>query len=335
MLFKTWYAFFILIPLFVIFIWKWFQRKKNKGTLFVSSVQEMKKIRPSWRVYLSRLSPVLKGLSLVLIVVALARPQKQDVKVQRTVDGIDIVIALDISDSMLIEDMPPAQNRLESAKATIEKFIRKRSSDRIGLIVFSGESYTRVPLTLDYQLLTQSLESVQVSRNVKMGTALGVALANSVARLKGSKAKSRVVIFLTDGENNSGTIDPETALEIAKGYGIKIYTIGIGRDGKTRLPVISKDVFGRQVKRYQAFYSKVNEELLSKMAEETGGQFYRATSSDLLNQVFNDINSLEKSQVEAEKYFKYEELFPFWLKLSVLFYLISFLFDHVFLRRGP
>src|SRR5262249_32216463 len=153
---------------------------------------------------------------------AIARPQRADTKLKRDVEGIDIVIVQDISDSMLIEDMQP-ENRMVSTKKTIKEFIEGRASDRIGLIVFSGEAYTRVPLTLDYPLLLKSLAEVTTSRNIKMGTAIGVGLATGVARLKESTAKSRVIVLLTDGENNSGTIDPDTAIEIAKGYGIRVY----------------------------------------------------------------------------------------------------------------
>src|SRR5690606_20888956 len=217
----------------------------------------------------------LKILALIFVVVALARPQEASTQIKKNVEGIDIVIALDISDSMLIEDMKPV-NRLEASKKTIAEFIKGRTSDRIGLVVFSGEAYTRVPLTLDYKLLLENLSEVKTTRNIKMGTAIGVALANAVGRLKESTAKSRIIIFMTDGENNSGTIDPETALDIAKGYGVKIYSIGIGRDGQAQLPVIMEDAFGRKIKRYRPMHSQINEDLLSRFATETGGKFWRA-----------------------------------------------------------
>lgn len=333
--FKTHTAFFLLLPLALIVVWYFLNRKNKRPSIQFSKIEVFKQANPSLRAQLVELPRILKVIAIILAIIALARPQRADEKVKKNVEGIDIIIALDVSDSMLIEDMKPAANRLESSKQTIYEFIKKRLSDRIGLIVFSGESYTRVPLTLDYELLLGSLSEVQISRTVKLGTAIGVALANAVGRLKESTAKSRIVIFLTDGESNSGLIDPETALEIAKGYGVKIYSIGVGRDGKTQLPVTVRDIFGRKVKRYQPFYSKVNVELLTKMAQETGGKFYRATSSSALENVFADIGRLEKSQIEVNRYVKYVELFPIWLKVALGFYLLAFFLNKSFLRRSP
>lgn len=268
------------------------------------------------------------------MIFALARPQESSTRIKRNVEGIDIMVTFDISDSMLIEDMAPI-NRLESAKDTVKKFIEKRTSDRIGLVVFSGESYTRVPLTLDYPLLQKSVSEIETSRNIKMGTAIGVALANSVARLKDSTAKSRVVLFMTDGENNSGTIDPETALEIAKGYGIKIYSIGIGRDGQAQLPVILEDAFGRKIKRYRPMHSQVNEELLGRMASETGGKFWRATTSNALNEIFDEIDRLEKSKVEVNQFTKYTELYQKHLRLGLVLFAFGWLLQLTAYRRSP
>ena len=190
---------------------------------------------------------ILKTLGLALAVAALARPQTSDTQVKKNVEGIDIMIALDISDSMLIEDMKP-NNRLESAKETIQKFVAKRTSDRIGIVIFAGESFTLVPLTLDYELLLSRVAEIQTAQqaHVKDGTAIGVALANAAGRLRDSTAKSRVVIFMTDGENNSGLIDPETGLDVAKGYGVKIYSIGIGKDGPTKIPIFMRDLLGNR-----------------------------------------------------------------------------------------
>lgn len=277
---------------------------------------------------------LFKIVALVLAVVALARPQKADTQIKRNVEGIDIVVALDVSDSMLIEDMKP-ENRLEASKKTIENFIKQRISDRIGLVVFSGESYTRVPMTLDYPLLLQSLSEVSTTKNIKMGTAIGVALANAVSRLKDSTAKSRVIIFLTDGENNSGTIDPQTAIGIAKDYDVKIYSIGMGKDGETKLPVVVTDGFGRKRKTYRPFFSKVNEDLLNQMAVDTGGKYYRANTSNSLEEVFDSINKLEKTKIESTQFTKYEEHFKNLLVWALAFYLLSFVFGQTLLRRGP
>jgi Ca-activated chloride channel family protein len=298
----SWYsswAFFLLLPLIGVFVWAYIRRKNKRPTLQVSDTRLFKGMHRSWRVYGSSLPKALKAFALGLAIVALARPQQADTKVKRNVEGIDIIIALDVSDSMLIEDMRP-QNRLEASKKTIKEFVTGRLSDRIGLVVFSGESYTRVPLTLDYPLLQKSLSEVTTTRSIKMGTAIGVALGNAVGRLKDSTAKSRVVIFLTDGENNSGTISPEEALEIAKGYGIKIYSIGMGRDGQAQLPYYVRGPGGRKIKQYRPIHSKVNESLLERLGTETGGRFYRATTTRSLKSIFNDTSKSQQKLPETK-----------------------------------
>lgn len=333
----TWaspWAFLLFIPLLGFVIWHFLRRRKTQPAVLFSGLSELKKITPTLRARVAWLPFALKIIALSLAIVALARPQRADTKVKRNVEGIDIMITLDISDSMLIEDMKP-ENRLEASKEVIENFVKGRVSDRIGLVVFSGESYTRVPLTLDYPLLLQSLKEVQTTRNIKMGTAIGVALANGVGRLKDSTAKSRIVIFLTDGENNSGTIDPETALEIAKGYGVKVYSIGMGKDGQAQLPVYLQDGMGRKIKRYRPIHSKVNDELLTRMAEETGGKYWRANTTNELKAVFDAISGLEKTKVELNQYTKYAELFPPYLEWSMLLYLASVFLSRTWLRRGP
>ncbi len=328
------WAFSLLIPLGVLGYWLWFTRRRRTPTVQFSHLSGFLKVHRGYRSYLSWAPLVIKGFALALAIVALARPQKADTKIKRNVEGIDIMIVFDISDSMLIEDMEP-ENRLVSAKDTMAKFIKGRISDRIGLIVFAGESYTRVPMTLDYPLLLNNLAQVEPARNIKMGTAIGVALANGVARIKDSTAKSRVIILMTDGENNSGTIDPETALEIAKGYGIKIYSIGIGRDGDAQLPVMVEDVFGRKVKRYRPIHSAVNEQLLTKMAQDTGGKFWRATTGEALKGVFQEINGLEKTNIETSQFTRYAELFPPYLRWAVMLYILAVFLGATALRKGP
>ncbi len=327
-------AFLLIAPLVGLLVWNWMRRRDRKPSIQFSSLRVIKGISPGFRARLKWLPLFLKVVGIVLAIVALARPQRADTKIKRNVEGIDIMMALDISDSMLIEDMRPT-NRLESSKKVIKDFVNQRISDRMGLVVFSGESYTRVPLTLDYPILLNNLKKVKTSRNIKMGTAIGVALANAVARLRESEAKTRIVILLTDGENNSGTIDPETALDIAKGYGMRIYTIGVGRDGQAKLPVFRKDLFNRTVKSYQPIHSKVNVTLLKRLASETGGKFYRATNTGTLERVFNDINKLERSKIDVSQYTKYAELYPPWLQLAFWFYLASIFVQHTILRRGP
>jgi Ca-activated chloride channel family protein len=293
----------------------------------------VKSTSPSIRARLAFLPTLLKALAVICAIVALARPQKANSKVNRNVEGIDIMIVFDVSDSMEIEDMQP-DNRITAAKSVIHKFIQGRTSDRIGLIIFAAESYTRCPLTLDYDTLLQSLDTVSTD-NIKQGTAIGVALANGVARLKDSTAKSRVMILLTDGESNSGTIDPETATEIAKGYGIKIYTIGVGTDGESQLPLYKEDAFGHKIKYYQPIHSSVNMDLLNYVAKETGAKSFRATDTDALKNVFKDIDTLERTKIQVNQYVKYTELFPVWLEMSVLFYLLQLGLSLTYLRRVP
>lgn len=326
--------FLLLIPLVATVFWVYLRRRKREPSIQFSSIKLFEGMKPGFRARLYVLPPILKILGLVFIIVALARPQQSDTKIKRNVEGIDIVIAFDISDSMLIEDMKP-ENRLEAAKMVAKNFIEKRISDRIGLVLFSGEAFTKVPPTLDYKILLQALAEVEPTRNVKMGTAIGVALANSVARLKDSTARSRVIVLMTDGENNSGTIDPETALEIAKGYSIKVYTIGMGVDGMSQLPVWTEDAFGNRRKRYQPMQSKVNDDLLGRIASETGGKYYRATNTDALQNVFGEINRLERSKIDVNKYTKYTELFQRYLMWALVLLALSVVLNRVLLRRGP
>jgi Ca-activated chloride channel family protein len=330
------WALLLLLPLIAIVAWNWTHRKNKIPSLQFSSLKIIKSLPPSLRTRFMMVPALLKVLALILAIMALARPQEANTKIKKNIEGIDIVIALDISDSMLIEDMKPL-NRLEAAKDTIRQFIEKRTSDRIGLLVFAGESFTLVPLTLDYQLILERVKEITTaaSANIKDGTAIGVALANAAGRLKDSTAKSRIIIFMTDGENNSGTIDPETALDIAKGYGLKIYSIGIGKDGPTKIPIYQRDIFGNKVKTYQPFDSTVNDDLLGRMAKDTGGKYFRASKEDSLTGIFKDIDSLEKTKVDVNKYTRYTELFPPYLRAALLCYLLALLLGQTILRRTP
>lgn len=325
-----------ILPLAAVLLFWYFRRNKKIASLQFSSLRLVSNVSPSLRARLVHLPLALKVLGLIFLLFALARPQVSSTMTQRNVEGIDIMIALDISDSMLIEDMKPF-NRMEAAKETIENFVKGRSSDRIGLVIFAGESFTLMPLTLDYDLLVGRVKEIATAQKarIKDGTAIGVALANAAGRLKESTAKNRVIIFLTDGENNSGTIDPETALEIAKGYGLKIYSIGIGKDGPTKIPVYSQDMFGRKIKTYQPFESTVNEDLLGRMASETGGKYYRASREDSLAGVFTDIDKLEKTKVDINKYTQQDEKFQKWLGLALMLYLAGWLLGQSLLRRVP
>lgn len=329
--------FLFLIPVILfLWIWRWKFGGKKQASLQMSSMVLFQGIPSSWRIKLRAVPSILKLFGVLLVVIALARPQTADTKTKKNVEGVDIVIALDISDSMLIEDMSPV-NRLESAKETLKSFVQARSSDRIGVIIFAGESFTLVPLTMDYELLLSRVAIVQTAQKsrIKDGTALGVALANAAGRLRDSKAKTRIVIFMTDGENNSGTISPETGLELAKAYGLKIYSIGIGKDGPTKLPISQKDLFGNEVKTYQPFESYVNEDLLSRMARETNGKYYRASQGNSLRGVFHDIDTLEKTKVEVEQYVQYTEQYERFAIFALFFLMIGYLMDKFIFYRSP
>ncbi|MEK6772803.1 MAG: VWA domain-containing protein [Bdellovibrionota bacterium] len=329
-------AFLLFIPLVLAVLWYFYRRRYKTASLQFSYLEIIRPLPKGWRTHALFLPLALKFLALAFVILALARPQIPNTKIRKNIEGIDIVICLDISDSMLIEDMRP-HNRLESAKETIRKFVERRSSDRIGVVVFAGEAFTLVPPTLDYQLLLSRISEIDTAQNarIKDGTAIGVGLANAVGRLKDSGAKSRILIFLTDGENNSGTIDPETAIEMAKGYALKIYSIGIGKDGPTRLPIYQKDFMGNRVKNYVPFESSVNETLLSKMAHETGGKFFRASREDSLSLVFKEIDSLEKTKIDVNRYVKYTESYQKYLFWSLVCYIISWLLGSTFLKRSP
>lgn len=328
-------AFALLIPLALAVVWKVWSERRGRPALIFSSLETIRSLAPGWRSRLRWLPAGLMVASMIFAIIALARPQRADTKVKRNVEGIDIVLCVDISDSMLIEDMPPAKNRLESAKATLKKFVEKRANDRIGFVVFRGEAFTRVPMTLDHQVLSEAIGRTRTTRNIKDGTAIGSALATATSRLKDSNAKTRVIVFATDGENNSGTIDPETALEIAKGYGIRIYSIGIGKDGDARLPIEGLDAFGRMVKRYQPIHSSVNDALLGKFASETGGKYYRASDGRALERVFQDIDRLERSKIDVNQYTRYAELFPPFLQTAVGLLLAAVFLGQTIFRRAP
>lgn len=312
-----------------------FYRAKRRPSVQFSSLDFAKTLRPTLRARLKWVPSALMLGSLACAIIALARPQQADTKVKKNVEGIDIMLTLDISDSMVIEDMPPYENRIEAAKKICEEFVESRPNDRIGLVVFMGEAFTRVPLTLDHTLLLQSLKDLKISRNIKMGTAIGSGLATAVGRLRDSTAKSRVVVFATDGENNSGTIDPDTALGIAKGYGIRIYAVGIGKDGESQLPIETVDAFGRKVKRYQPIHSTINDDLLGRFASETGGTYKRATDGNTLHKVFKDIDSLEKTKIDVSQYTKYAELFPPYLNAAVWLAIAALFLGQTIFRRIP
>jgi len=324
------WAFLLLLPLFFIL----FFSKKKKSSVFYSSFDLFPKHSSSLRVMFLFLPLVLKVFGVFLLIVALARPQLIDSFSRQSQEGLDIMIVMDISLSMLVEDMYDKSpvTRLEASKKVVQEFIKKRVFDRMGLIAFSGESFTKVPLTYDYELLKKSLSELDVDDSIEPGTAIGVALANSLARLKSSPEDSRIIIFLTDGENNTGFIDPETALELVKKNNIKIYTVGLGqKKGDFFIKYKVKDLQGGY--RQARISSHINTDLLKKISKETGGEFFMANDFPSLQNIFNQIDKLETYEIKTDQFSVYEERFQNFLWFGFLFYISSvFLSLSVFFR---
>lgn len=261
---------------------------------------------------------VLRYLGLLLLIWALARPQARFSQNERSVNGVDIVMVLDLSASMNIEDLE-SRPRMDLAKETMERFIRGRSNDRVGFVVFSGEALTLVPPTLDYELVLKSLRDAQIGV-LRDGTAIGDGLSVAVSRLKDSTAKSRVIVLLTDGDNNIGQVDPATAGDLAAGFGIRVYTIAIGREGRVKLPIRQKTITGQEIVTYQWFENALNPELLKQIAAQTNGKFYRVTEAEALPKVFSEINQLEKTEIKSNEKVRFEDRFyiPLLLGLFLL-----------------
>ena len=310
-------GFFWLFTLLPIAIgWYLWKRSQQTATLKISSLNAFK-AKPS---LLGRLKPVLFALRLLALsamIIALARPRSVDVNSRtKTTRGIDIVMAMDVSGSMLAKDLKP--NRMEALKDVAEDFVEGRPNDRIGLVVYAGESYTKTPVTSDKALVIQSIQSIQYDDTVlKDGTGIGVGLATAINRLKDSKAKSRIIILLTDGVNNSGTIDPRMAADMAKEYGIKVYTIGIGTNGNAQFPY-AKQPNGQFL--YKMMPVEIDESLMKEIAKKTDGEYFRATTNSKLKEIYDEINKLETTEIEEMKFYNYDEKYPpfVWLALGLL-----------------
>lgn len=322
---------YFLLLLLLLPVWlAWYRKREGRAKSWIrfSSVRRARSVAPAPAVRLRHLPFYLRIICMAMLIVALARPQTGESFQEVKRRGIDIMLALDISTSMDIGDLAPT--RLEAAKSAMEKFISNRHSDRIGLVVFAGTSLTRVPLTLDYDVLKSFIKPLR-SGIIEDGTAIGMAIANGVNRLKGSKAKSKIIILLTDGINNRGLIDPETATELAAAKNIKVYTIGVGRPG-----IFYQDVddprFGR---RKVPVRSRIDEKLLTKIARKTGALYYAARNERELANIYEEIDALEKSDVKTRFYYEYTEWFtPFaWLALAALG--TELLLSRTALRRLP
>ncbi|WP_127140231.1 vWA domain-containing protein [Flagellimonas marinaquae] len=294
--------FWLLLLLPLALLWYFFKRKNEMASLRISSIKGF--TVKSWA---SKLKPTLfalRLLALAAIITALARPQTEDISTRtKTTKGIDIVMSIDVSSSMLARDLKP--NRLSALKEVAANFIEGRPNDRIGLVAYAAESYTKTPITSDKAIVLNALDEITYGV-LEDGTAIGMGLATSVNRLKESKAISKVIILLTDGVNNSGFIEPRTAADLAVGFGIKTYTIGLGTNGNALSP-IAYNPDGTY--RYGMRQVEIDEELLKEIAEVTGGKYFRATDNESLEEIYDEINKLEKTEIEEFKYYKYEEKF--------------------------
>jgi Ca-activated chloride channel homolog len=290
----------LLIPLFI--YWIFSQKRKKQPTLTLSTLSGFEKIATPVKVRYRGMLNILRIASFIFLTIALARPQNSQVNESINSEGLDIVLSMDISGSMLAEDFKP--NRIEASKKVAQEFIENRPTDRIGLVIFSGESFTQCPLTTDQNVLKEQLKNIK-SGLLEDGTAIGMGLATAVERLRDSKAKTKIIILLTDGVNNSGLIDPITALEIAKAYKIRVYTIGVGTEGSAPYPV--KDQFGNTS--MQQMPVQIDETLMQKISRETGGKYFRAKDNNSLNRIYKDIDKLEKTKIEINSYKRYAELF--------------------------
>ena len=314
-----------IIPLMI--GWYLFRGMKIQSSVKYSSLNIFKDVPSTLREKFRHIPFGVRLLAIGLLIVALARPQSFTSGENVTTEGIDIAMVLDISGSMLAEDFKP--NRLEAAKDVIDNFVEGRTSDRIGLVIFSREAFTQCPLTIDYSVLRNLLLDIR-SGMIQDGTAIGNAIANGVNRLKESDAKSRIIILLTDGVNNAGEVDPISAAEIAKAFGIRIYTIGVGTRGEAPYPV--QTPFGT---RYQMVPVDIDEAMLTQIAELTGGQYFRATNNRALEEIYNKIDKLEKTKIDITSYKNASEKYHSWLWGGLLLLLVELGLSKTILRKLP
>ena len=316
----------LAVILFVIILIDYKFKNVKNSSFSISSIKSLN--TKSFKVKLFPLLNVLRFTALFVLIVALARPQIIDVSIQtKKSRGIDIVIAVDVSSSMLAQDLKP--NRLEALKEVAKEFVNDRINDRIGLVVYAGESYTKTPVTSDKSIIINSINEVIFDGVIEDGTAIGMGLATSVNRLKNSKAKSKVVILLTDGVNNSGFIDPNTSADLATSFGIKTYTIGLGSNGNARAPIaLNPDGSFR----YGLTKVEIDEKLLKEIASKTGGLYFRATDNKKLKEIYDEINKLEKTEVEEFKYSNAKEVYRFFVLAAVILILIEWILKTTFFK---
>ncbi|MDR2389451.1 MAG: VWA domain-containing protein [Tannerellaceae bacterium] len=319
------YLLLLLIPLIGWYSWK---LRKSQASLQISSSQAfLVSGATSYKVYLRHLPFVLRMAAIALLIIVLARPQSTNSWQNSSTEGIDIILAMDISSSMLAQDLKP--DRLEAAKDVAASFINGRPSDNVGLVVFSGESFTQCPLTTDHTVLLNLFKDIK-SGMINDGTAIGLGLANAVSRIKDSQAISKVIILLTDGSNNMGEIAPVTAADIAKAFGIRVYTIGVGTKGMAPYPF--QTAFGIQ---YQNIPVEIDESTLKQIATTTGGQYFRATDNTSLKSIYAEIDRMEKTKISVQEFSKKQEEYKEWALLIFALLLLELLLRNTLLRNIP
>ncbi len=318
----------IIVP---ILIYWYINKNKNRGgTIRYSNLGLVKNVEKfSNKKKYRHITFGLRLLAISLLIICFARPQSGRTEEEVITEGIDIVLAVDISSSMLAEDFRP-NNRLEAAKLVAADFIRGRNNDRIGMVVFAAKSFTQCPITLDYGILLNFIEEIEIGM-IEDGTAIGMAIANAANRLRDSKAKSKVVILLTDGQNNRGQLDPITAAKVADAFGIKIYTVGVGKRGEAMYPV-DDPLFG---KRYVRMPVQIDENMLKEIAKITKANYYRATDKESLDNIFKEIDELEKTKIEVKQFTRFKELFTIYLFMALGAIVLEVVLTNTKFRKIP
>jgi len=321
----------LLLLILPFMVWWYVRGLKGRGAkIRYSDVGLLKNLQPTLRQRLRHGLFLMRLLAVTLLILALARPQSSSKEEEISTEGVDIVLAMDVSSSMLAEDFKP-NNRLTAAKVVAKEFIKGRKNDRLGMVVFAGESFTQCPLTLDYGVLLELLEQVKVADKDWDGTAIGMGLVNAINRLRDSKAKSKIIILLTDGVNNRGQVDPITAARIAQAYGVKIYTIGAGTRGTAMYPV-DDPVLGR---RYVPMRVEIDEKVLKEIARITGGAYFRATDSSKLREIYKEIGEMEKTKIEVKEYTRYKEYFLYFLVTGLFLLLLELVLANTYFKKIP
>lgn len=321
----------LLLALLPFLVYRYGRGPGRRGHVRYPDLSVFKRIRPTWATRLRHLPIALRTCGLVCLIVAMARPQSGRELREQSADGIDIMLTLDVSSSMELNDLAGGQkSRLRVAKNVIADFIDGRISDRIGMVVFAAESFTQCPLTLDYQVLQELLSGIQIADEAWDGTAIGMALITACNRLRDAQGKSQVIILLTDGVNNAGEIEPLTAADAAAAVGIKIYAVGVGSEGTIRRPV--QGVFGT---RYQTVQVEIDEELLREVAARTGGRYFRAVSEEKLEEIYKEIDELETIEVTTRIHVEYSERFAYFLWPGLVLLLLELILANTRFRRIP